>query len=149
MLDVQLFCTARGYRSAVTSLRVVQMFGLLRAAIVTSRFSGLRLPSKLVTASTKSLPFIPTDWVFRFAPYICRDRVRFMLRFNQISFGTSLAWFYLFAHAPYTYDHYEGFYESPLYCYVKGGLERSGQLEENLRIKVHHFYPQTEEAEEE
>ena len=38
-----------------------------------------------------SLPFVPTDWVFRFLPYICRDRVRFMYRFNQLSFGMGLA----------------------------------------------------------
>mmetsp|Transcript_98752 Transcript_98752/g.195786 ORF Transcript_98752/g.195786 Transcript_98752/m.195786 type:complete len:125 (+) Transcript_98752:67-441(+) len=124
------------------------MFGIIRTAVAVCRLSASRLPNVLNKANTNSLPFIPTDWVFRFAPYICRDRVRFMLRFNQISFGTSLAWFYLFAHAPYTYDHYEGFYESPLYNFVKGNLERSGQLEENLRVKVHHFYPQTEEAEE-
>eukprot|EP00444_Apocalathium_aciculiferum_P010219 CAMPEP_0183388072 /NCGR_PEP_ID=MMETSP0370-20130417/3789_1 /TAXON_ID=268820 /ORGANISM="Peridinium aciculiferum, Strain PAER-2" /LENGTH=139 /DNA_ID=CAMNT_0025566893 /DNA_START=151 /DNA_END=571 /DNA_ORIENTATION=+ len=52
--------------------------------------------------------------------------------------------FYLWAHTPYKCDHYEGFYESPLYNFVKADLEKTGQLEENVRIKVKHFYPHTE-----
>merc|ERR1719419_562618 len=126
------------------------MLGLLHTVVA----SGLRasaqprLPTALFKAKATSLPFVPTDWIFRFFPYICRDRVRFMWHFNQISFGMSFGYFYLWCHSPYKADHYDGFAESPLYKYVKGNLERSGQLEENLRVKVHHFYPQAAESEE-
>lgn len=88
------------------------------------------------------MPFVPTDWVFKWFPYICRDRVRFMFRFNQISFGMGLGYFYLWCHTPFKCDHYDHFYESPLYRWVKSDMEKTGQLEENLRIKVKHFYPQ-------
>merc|ERR1711897_116687 len=100
-----------------------------------------RLPRAVTDARLGSLPFVPTDWVFRWFPYFCRDRVRFMLRFNQISFGMGLGYFYLWCHAPYKCDNYDHFYESPLYLSVKGNLESTGQLDENLRVKVKHFYP--------
>merc|ERR1719277_156486 len=107
------------------------MLGLLRtAASAARRGPAVRLPPAVTQAKSTALPFIPTDWVFRFFPYICRDRVRFMLRFNQISFLMGLGYFYLWAHMPYKNDHYEGFYESPLYRYVEGELEKTGQLEE-------------------
>merc|ERR1712107_357847 len=61
------------------------------------------------------------------------------------SFGMGLGYFYLWCHKPYGCDHYDGFYESPLYLYTKSQLEKTGQLEENLRVKVQHFYPQAEE----
>mmetsp|Transcript_114930 Transcript_114930/g.297885 ORF Transcript_114930/g.297885 Transcript_114930/m.297885 type:complete len:125 (-) Transcript_114930:95-469(-) len=124
------------------------MLGLLRTAVAAAAqrpVAAVQLPRSIVQAKANSLPFIPTDWIFRFFPYISRDRVRFLLRFNQISFLMGLGYFYLWAHAPYKCDHYEGFYESPLYRYTRGELEKTGQLEENLRIKVKHFYPQTEE----
>ncbi|CAE7777361.1 unnamed protein product [Symbiodinium microadriaticum] len=95
-------------------------------------------------ASTDSFPFVPVDWVFRFFPYFSRDKVRFMLRYVQISFFSGLGYFYLWCHTPYGCDNYDHFAESPLFLFVKSRLEKSGQLEENLRIKVHHFYPQTE-----
>merc|ERR1711920_534455 len=103
-----------------------------------------RLPGSVAVVKKTSLPFVPTDWIFRFFPYICRDRVRFMFRFNQISFLMGLGYFYLWCHKPYARDHYDGFYESPLFLYTKHQLEKTGQLEENLRVKVHHFYPQEE-----
>lgn len=37
-----------------------------------------------------------------------------------------------------------GFYESPLYRYVKGNLEKTGALEENLRVKRKSFYQEAE-----
>mmetsp|Transcript_88410 Transcript_88410/g.258404 ORF Transcript_88410/g.258404 Transcript_88410/m.258404 type:complete len:121 (-) Transcript_88410:159-521(-) len=118
------------------------MLGLLRTAVAAGVRAEARLPAAVTNAKVTSLPFVPTDWVFRFFPYICRDRVRFMLRFNQISFMMGFGYFYFWCHTPFKCDHYDGFYESPLYKYVRGSLERSGKLEENLRVKVHHFYPQ-------
>merc|ERR1719414_848770 len=124
------------------------MLGLLRTASAvaqrsaTARTTARSAPAREVRSAC--IPFVPVDWLFRFFPYFCRDRVRFMLRFNQICFGCGLGYFYLWCHAPYKFDHYDGFYESPLYLYVKGGLARSGQLEENLRVKVKHFYPTDE-----
>merc|ERR1719150_3238250 len=112
------------------------MLGLLRTSLLAARATAARLPAPLAVAKKTSLPFIPTDWVFRFLPYLSRDKVRFMYRFNQISFLMGLGYFYLWCHAPYKCDHYEGFYESPLYRYVKSKLEKTGQLEENHRIKV-------------
>lgn len=53
------------------------MLGLLRsAAVAAARASrgGAALPGAVARAPVASLPFIPTDWVFRFAPSICRDR---------------------------------------------------------------------------
>merc|ERR1719230_713203 len=100
------------------------MVCLLRSAVaVARRGPAVRLPPAVTQAKSTALPFVPTDWVFRFFPYICRDRVRFMLRFNQISFGMGLGYMYLWCHAPYKCDHYDGFYESPLYKYVRGSLE--------------------------
>eukprot|EP00933_Yihiella_yeosuensis_P024585 TRINITY_DN1906_c0_g1_i3.p2 TRINITY_DN1906_c0_g1~~TRINITY_DN1906_c0_g1_i3.p2 ORF type:complete len:124 (+),score=19.49 TRINITY_DN1906_c0_g1_i3:66-437(+) len=123
------------------------MVGILRAAVATGRLSAPRLPSSL-TQTNRSIPFVPTDWVFRYFPWFSRDKVRFMLRFNQISFFMGLGYFYLWCHTPYKSDSYEHFWESPLYRYVRGNLEKTGELEENLRVKVHHFYPQEPEADE-
>merc|ERR1719158_1457815 len=123
------------------------MLGLLRtAASAAARAkAGAALPRSLVQAKGSSLPFIPTDWVFRFFPYICRDRVRFMLRFNQLSFAMGFGYLMVWGHQPYKCDHYEGFYESPLYRHTKNQLAKTGQLEENLRIKVKTFYQQPSE----
>eukprot|EP00927_Polykrikos_kofoidii_P052901 TRINITY_DN46930_c0_g1_i1.p1 TRINITY_DN46930_c0_g1~~TRINITY_DN46930_c0_g1_i1.p1 ORF type:complete len:117 (-),score=9.98 TRINITY_DN46930_c0_g1_i1:33-383(-) len=115
------------------------MLGLLRTAC---RLASRRLPAPVAEHQVKSIPFVPTDWIFRYTPYFCRDRVRFMLRFNQISFGMGLGFFYFYCHTPFAADNYDHFWESPLYRWTKGNLEKSGQLEENLRIKVRHFYPQ-------
>merc|ERR1719384_946125 len=122
------------------------MFGLLRATATAARLSAARTAtsSSVAEVRSKCIPFVPVDWIFRFFPYFCRDRVRFMLRFNQICFGMGLGYFYLWCHAPYKADHYDGFYESPLYRHVKSKLAKTGQLEENLRIKVKHFYPTDE-----
>jgi len=92
-----------------------------------------------------AIAFVPGDWVFRFFPYFSRDKVRYMLRFNQISFGMGLGYMYLWCHAPFEGAHYGHEYKSPLYRYVENSLFKSGQLEENLRIKAHSFYPHTEE----
>ena len=89
-----------------------------------------------------SLPFVPTDWVFYWMPYICCDRVRFMWRFNQISFMMGFGFLYFWCHKPFAGDHYAHFYESPLYTWVKNDLAKTGQLEENVHIKVKNFYPQ-------
>eukprot|EP00440_Ansanella_granifera_P071171 gb/GFBE01077240.1/.p1 GENE.gb/GFBE01077240.1/~~gb/GFBE01077240.1/.p1 ORF type:complete len:122 (+),score=22.23 gb/GFBE01077240.1/:1-366(+) len=118
---------------------------LLRTAMSAGRLVQPRLPTSLTQANTASLPFVPVDWIFRFFPYFTRDKVRFMLRFNQISVGCGLGFFYCWCHTPYKCDNYDHFEESMLYTYVKGQLEKSGQLEENVRIKVRHFYPQTAE----
>ncbi|CAE7465647.1 unnamed protein product [Symbiodinium sp. CCMP2592] len=119
----------------------VTAMALLRAALA---LRTATLPRSLTQASSDSFPFVPVDWVFRFFPYFSRDKVRFMLRYVQISFFSGLGYFYLWCHTPYGCDNYDHFAESPLFLYVKSRLEKSGQLEENLRIKVHHFYPQTE-----
>mmetsp|Transcript_35701 Transcript_35701/g.74974 ORF Transcript_35701/g.74974 Transcript_35701/m.74974 type:complete len:123 (-) Transcript_35701:125-493(-) len=122
------------------------MASLLRSAIVAARLAQPRLPVALEQAKTKSfLPFIPVDWIFKYAPGICRDRVRFCVGFNQVSFLCGFGWIMFYAHAPFKADHYDHFDESMLYKYVKSQLFKTGQLEENLRIKVHHFYPLTEE----
>merc|ERR1719411_1767462 len=92
-------------------------------------------PTALSLARQTGLPFVPTDWVFRFFPFICRDRVRFLYRFNQISFFMGLGYFYLWCHTPFACTHYEGFWESPYYRYVKWEMYKTGELEENLRIK--------------
>merc|ERR1712194_540923 len=118
---------------------------LLRSARAVGCLAQPQLPASLAQASKKSIPFVPVDWVFRFFPYFSRDKVRFMLRFNQISFGCGIGYFYLYAHTPYKADNYDHFDESMLYKYVKGNMEKTRQLEENLRVKVKPFYPQTEE----
>merc|ERR1719384_1088550 len=127
------------------------MLGLFRTAVAagsrSSQASPARLPVALAGAKSTSLPFVPTDWIFRFFPYICRDRVRFMLRFNQLSFAMGFGYLFWWSHMPYKCDHYEGFYESPLYRYTREKLRRTGQLEENLRVKVKTFYPAAAEEE--
>ncbi|CAE7406434.1 unnamed protein product [Symbiodinium necroappetens] len=135
-------CLARRLRGSGSFVRLfVTAMALLRAALA---LRTATLPRSLTQASTDSFPFVPVDWVFRFFPYFSRDKVRFMLRYVQISFFSGLGYFYLWCHTPYGCDNYDHFAESPLFLFVKSRLEKSGQLEENLRIKVHHFYPQTE-----
>merc|ERR1719270_2970793 len=102
------------------------MVGLLRTAVAAglraSPARSAQLPPALTGAKAGSLPFIPTDWIFRFFPYICRDRVRFMLRFNQLSFAMGFGYLMVWGHQPYKCDHYEGFYESPLHRHTKNQL---------------------------
>merc|ERR1719436_1289319 len=105
------------------------ILGLLRTSLAAARATSARSPTALVQVKKTSLPFIPTDWVFRFFPYLARDRVRFMYRFNQISFGMGLGYALFYCHTPYKNDHYEGFYESPLYRWKKSSLEKQGLLE--------------------
>merc|ERR1711976_1105473 len=122
------------------------MLGVLRTAVAAGMRSPahVQLPSAVANAKSRCLPFIPTDWIFRFFPYVCRDRVRFMLRFNQISFAMGFGYLMVWSHAPYKCDHYEGFYESPLYRHTVNQLSKTGQLEENLRIKRKKFYLEAE-----
>mmetsp|Transcript_26392 Transcript_26392/g.76141 ORF Transcript_26392/g.76141 Transcript_26392/m.76141 type:complete len:127 (+) Transcript_26392:96-476(+) len=122
------------------------MLGLLRTAVAAasvrrSATAAKKLvPRSLSQASTTSIPFVPADWIFRFFPFMCRDRVRYMLHFQVLSFCMGLGYFYLWAHQPYAADHYGGWYESPLYNYIRFNLQKNGQLEENLRIKRTSFY---------
>merc|ERR1719195_2613431 len=106
------------------------MLGLLRTSLIAARATSAPLPTALALAKKTSLPFIPTDWVFRFLPYLVRDRVRFMYRFNQISFGMGLGYALLYCHTQYKCDHYEGFYESPYNKWKKHQLEKQNLLEE-------------------
>merc|ERR1740116_391905 len=109
------------------------MAGLLRVAVAAglrSPSSPVKLPVALSGAKTSGIPFIPTDWIFRFFPFMCRDRVRFMLRFNQLSFAMGFSYLMWWGHTPYKADHYEGFYESPLYRHTREQLRRTGQLDE-------------------
>mmetsp|Transcript_72860 Transcript_72860/g.117448 ORF Transcript_72860/g.117448 Transcript_72860/m.117448 type:complete len:134 (+) Transcript_72860:2-403(+) len=124
------------------------MAGLLRAALAANARASPRLPASLTQANRASMPFIPQDWVFRFFPGLTRDKVRFMLRFNQVSFSMGLGFFYLWCHTPYKCDQYDHFEESYLFSWVKGNMQKTGEYDENVRIKVRHFYPQTAELEE-
>ena len=55
-----------------------------------------------------------------------------------------LAIFYGLYHTPYEGAHYGHEWKSPLYNYTETKLYRTGALDENLRVKVTHFYPQAE-----
>mmetsp|Transcript_4842 Transcript_4842/g.6808 ORF Transcript_4842/g.6808 Transcript_4842/m.6808 type:complete len:115 (+) Transcript_4842:83-427(+) len=113
------------------------MMGLLR---IVSRGAAPQLPRTVVNTPATSLPFIPTDWVFRFMPWISRDRVRFLLRFNQISFVFGFGFILFFAHTPYGGAGYDHLWKSPLYNWKYTQLEKTGELEDNLKIKRKHFY---------
>ncbi|CAJ1453686.1 unnamed protein product [Effrenium voratum] len=118
---------------------------LLRAATRAAKGAAAgKLPQSLTQASSNSIPFVPVDWVFRFFPRWTRDKVRFLVRYYQISFFMGLGGLYFFAHPPYQGDHYDHFEKSWMYEWTESRLKKTGQLEENLRVKVHHFYPQTE-----
>merc|ERR1712137_1200558 len=116
--------------------------GLFAASLRVGFASAASKAVCVARTRSASLPFLPVDWIFRFAPYFSRDRVRYMYRFNQISFVMGYGLLLGYYHQPFAGDHYDHAYESPLYRWVKADLERSGQLEENVRVKVHHFYPQ-------
>lgn len=89
----------------------------------------------------KKIPFIPIDWYFRFFPNLTKDKVRTMYRHNVISYLWGIWVFYFMCHTPFKGDQYNHCWESPLYLKVKRDLQASGQLEENMRIKVNTFYP--------
>eukprot|EP00438_Fugacium_kawagutii_P029291 Skav207990 [mRNA] locus=scaffold1203:45082:46344:+ [translate_table: standard] len=105
-------------------------------------------------ASRESMPYLPVDMVFRFFPRWTRDKerlgvsclvqVRFFYWYYMVSFLMGLGVLLGYLHTPYVGDNYEHFAETPLYLWTKSSLAKTGQLEENLRVKVHHFYPQTE-----
>eukprot|EP00929_Paragymnodinium_shiwhaense_P037652 TRINITY_DN2001_c0_g4_i1.p1 TRINITY_DN2001_c0_g4~~TRINITY_DN2001_c0_g4_i1.p1 ORF type:complete len:127 (-),score=29.67 TRINITY_DN2001_c0_g4_i1:135-515(-) len=120
------------------------MLGLLRSAVAAGRATAARRPNQVVqqAKNTAIIPFVPVDWVFRFCRYgWVRDRVRFLYWFNVMAFGIGFFYMTLYAHTPYACSNYDHFYESPLYKYVRGNLEKTGQLEENLRVKYTSFYP--------
>merc|ERR1711964_540869 len=105
------------------------------------QLGSARLPVAITAAKHTSIPGIPVDWIFKFFPRVCRDRVRFMWRFNQISFLSGFGYVYWWSHMPFKGAHYEGMSPksaSPLYWYRLRQLENSGKLEGNLRVKVHH-----------
>jgi len=133
---------------------------LLQRALSMGKTIGLFLKAPVQPAAVqkvtarlsmnKKIPFIPIDWYFRFFPNVTKDKVRTMYRHNAISYFGAIAFWYGLCHTPFAGDGYLHLYESPLYRKVKRDLEASGQLEENLRIKVNTFYPpDPEEAGEE
>merc|ERR1719331_2673972 len=117
------------------------MLGLLRIALNAARLSMPKLPANIMQSRVTSIPFVPMDWVFRWFPYFTRDKVRFMLRFNQVSFLMGFGYMYVISHPPGLGAHYGHEWKSPLYNYTKERLDRTGQYDENVRVKVHHFYP--------
>ncbi|CAK9009711.1 unnamed protein product [Durusdinium trenchii] len=118
---------------------------LLRAALArVSRATVPKLPPCLTQASGESMPYLPVDMVFRFFPRWTRDKVRFFYWYYLVSFLLGFGFLMGYSHTPYVGDNYDHFPESPLYKWTKSSLDKTGQLEENLRVKVHHFYPQTE-----
>mmetsp|Transcript_31260 Transcript_31260/g.71372 ORF Transcript_31260/g.71372 Transcript_31260/m.71372 type:complete len:125 (+) Transcript_31260:76-450(+) len=124
------------------------MLGLLRMSMRSNRAGMNRATAPLAKAPRSCLPFIPTDWVFNWMPYMTRDKVRFLFRFNQISFLMGFGFVYLWCHVPFAGADYDHVPTWPLYRWTYARLERTGELEENLRIKVHHLYPQTADDDE-
>merc|ERR1712107_936159 len=107
------------------------MFGLLRCAVAAGRAVPKAKPNLtgLVEARATSIPFVPTDWVFRYMPWLCRDRVRFMYNFNILSFFMGFGYMMIWCHAPFESESYDHFAESPLYNWVRNDLAKTGQLE--------------------
>ena len=52
-------------------------------------------------------------------------------------------------HTPYEGADYDHEWHSPLYKWVKGGLEKSGKLQDNLKIKYHDLYVEEEATQQE
>ena len=126
-------------------LRAVSRAGRAVPAAVGNRCSAVpKLPVSLIQASSDSMPYLPVDMVFRFFPRWTRDKVRFFYWYYVVSFLMGLGVLLGYLHTPYACDNYDHFAETPLYNWTKSSLAKTGQLEENLRVKVHHFYPQTE-----
>ncbi|CAL1150017.1 unnamed protein product [Cladocopium goreaui] len=123
---------------------MVLHFALRRAATAATVLRVPKMPSSLLQASSHSMPYLPVDMVFRFFPRWTRDKVRFFYWYYLVSFLTGLGILMGYFHTPYVGDNYDHFAETPLYLWTKSSLAKTGQLEENLRVKVHHFYPQTE-----
>merc|ERR1711874_700109 len=123
------------------------MGGLLRTACAAGRLASPRAPLRsLLKVKERCIPFIPTDWIFRFCKPICRDKVRYIYQFNIFSFGFGYCWVLGFAHTPFEGAGYDHLRHSPLFNYTRESLHRKGLLEENERVKVHHFYTPTGEA---
>mmetsp|Transcript_63429 Transcript_63429/g.151338 ORF Transcript_63429/g.151338 Transcript_63429/m.151338 type:complete len:128 (+) Transcript_63429:93-476(+) len=126
------------------------MLGLLRTAMRVSRpLAGATMvstatPTTLAKAPRSCYLFVPVDWWFRFFPYFARDRVRFLIRWIQLSFLSGFGFVYLWAHTPFAGAEYDHIPTWPLFRYIERKLDRTGELEYNLKIKVHHFYPQEE-----
>merc|ERR1712107_347796 len=112
---------------------VWQAMGLLRIAAAVTK---ARPVAAVNSVKSTNLPFFPVDWAFRFFPYMTRDRVRFMYRCNQIYFGMGFFLLLGYYARPFHGDNYDHIYASTYYARVRTQLYNSGQLEENLRIKV-------------
>ncbi|KAF4671148.1 hypothetical protein FOZ61_005371 [Perkinsus olseni] len=88
----------------------------------------------------------PMDWMFYYFPNYSRDKVALMARQIKIHFAIGFALVFFVYHPPYKGADYENFHKSPLYWYKYNKLERSGQLQENLRIKRDWFYDEDPNA---
>ncbi|KAF4713971.1 hypothetical protein FOZ63_034059 [Perkinsus olseni] len=104
------------------------------------------LPTPVKTMSQRSHIFTPMDWMFYYFPNYSRDKVALMARQIKIHFAIGFALVFFVYHPPYKGADYENFHKSPLYWYKYNKLERSGQLQENLRIKRDWFYDEDPNA---
>merc|ERR1719262_1286856 len=112
------------------------MLGLLRTACAAAQASTARRTADL----TRSMPFVPTDWVFRFFPKFSRDKVRYMYYHNVVSTVGGLGFFYLYCHTPHADDNYCHEYISPMQKWVKNSMYNDGSLDEAKRVKRTSFY---------
>uniref|UniRef100_A0A7S3UJ67 Uncharacterized protein n=1 Tax=Oxyrrhis marina TaxID=2969 RepID=A0A7S3UJ67_OXYMA len=114
------------------------MLPLLRSALRT-RFAAAAQQQ----ASRKSV--IPIDWVWRYGPtWLVQDKVKWMYYYN-IFVGGGTVLLVIYAHEPFGgADNNERYGSGPWawhYHMVKNRLKNSGELEDNLRVKVTSFYP--------
>merc|ERR1712139_545273 len=108
------------------------MFGLLRVAAAAGRLRAPASANKVasigvnnIRATNIPLPYVPPDWIFRYLPGFCKDRVRFSYRFNQVSFLFGFGYL-LFCHTPYMAADYDHVPHSWLYTSTIAKLEKSG-----------------------
>ena len=116
------------------------MLGLLRTACAASRASTARQTIDI----SRSLPFLPQDWVFRFFPKFTRDKVRYMYFYNQVSVLGGFLFFYLYCHTPHADDNYYHEHESWMEQSVKNAMWKSGKLDECKKVKRTTFYDEAE-----
>lgn len=88
----------------------------------------------------RSIPFMNVDYVFKRFPNLFRDKVNYMTRLLQVSFVAGAAFVFMVINPPFKGADYDNVHKSLYYKWVHAGLEKSGQLHENLRIKRTHFY---------
>eukprot|EP00811_Abedinium_folium_P012808 NODE_21896_length_731_cov_8.283113.p1 GENE.NODE_21896_length_731_cov_8.283113~~NODE_21896_length_731_cov_8.283113.p1 ORF type:complete len:156 (+),score=30.35 NODE_21896_length_731_cov_8.283113:68-469(+) len=117
------------------------MLDLLRTTMRVTRMGGSRVPQARSVAKTCYIPFFPMEWTFQLFPKSTRDKVRFMYRWNQIALASGFGIVLFVYHTPYEGASYLHLYHSPLYRWALWKLHKSNMYEENLRVKVHHFYP--------